>query len=220
MNGFWQGFRAMLPLWIGAAPFGVAYAIAAHKIGLTPLEIQLMSLTVYAAAAQMGIVQLLYAGASPVAIVITAVVVSLHHILYGLSLSKRMSMTRLEQTTTAYLLTDAVYGLTIAQKDNENPAFLLGAEVSMFLVWNLFTALGILLGYLITIPTAAHLEFIGPLTFFILLVSLIKTRLDVVVVILSAGLAVVCLVLQLGSATLVIVGIGGAFIGALLDKQA
>ena len=55
----------MLPLWLGAIPFAIAYSIAAQKAGLNAAEIQLMSLTVSAAAAQMGIVQLLTIGASP-----------------------------------------------------------------------------------------------------------------------------------------------------------
>src|SRR5258706_4387838 len=216
---FIQGFRAMLPLWLGAMPFAIAYAIAAQKAGLNPAEIQLMSLTVSAAAAQMGIVQLLTIGASPLTILLTVITMSLHHVLYGVSLAKRLKLSRLDQVTTAYFLTDAAYGLTIADKNNENPAFLLGAELSMFTVWNLFTGLGILLGYLIIVPAPVHLGFVAPLTFFILLIPLTKTRSAVGVVIIAVAITLICLMIHLGSLTLFIAGIGGAFVGALLTER-
>src|SRR5258707_8501805 len=216
---FIQGFRAMLPLWLGAIPFAIAYSIAAQKAGLNAAEIQLMSLTVSAAAAQMGIVQLLTIGASPLTILLTVITMSLHHVLYGVSLAKRLKLSRLDQVTTAYFLTDAAYGLTIADKNNENPAFLLGAELSMFTVWNLFTAVGILLGHVLTIPATAHLEFVVPLTFFILLISLIRTRSAVGVVIIAAAFTVICLTIHLGSLTIFVAGIGGALVVALLVER-
>ena len=218
-SAFRRGFRAMLPLWLGAIPFAIAYAIAAQKAGLSPLETQLMSLTVSSAAAQMGIVQLLAVGAAPLAIILTAVALSLHHVLYGLSLSKRMKLSWLDKATTAYFLTDAAYGLIIAHESNETSAFLLGAELSMFVVWNLFTAFGVLLGHIITIPADAHLDFVAPMTFFVLLVSLTKTRLALAVAIIAAAITWICLTLQLGSATVFIAGLGGAFMGALLAER-
>jgi len=98
---FKQGFLAMLPFWLGAAPCAAAYSIAAQQAGLTSTEIQLMSLTVYSAAAQVGIVQLLSAGASTFTIVVTAVVMSLHHFLYGMSLAKRMRLSQFERIAAA-----------------------------------------------------------------------------------------------------------------------
>ena len=209
----------MLPLWLGAIPFAIAYSIAAQKAGLNAAEIQLMSLTVSAAAAQMGIAQLLTIGASPITILLTVITMSLHHVLYGVSLAKRLKLSRLDQVTTAYFLTDAAYGLTIADKNNENPAFLLGAELSMFTVWNLFTAVGILLGHVLTIPATAHLEFVVPLTFFILLISLVRTRSAVGVVIIAAAFTVICLTIHLGSLTIFVAGIGGALVVALLVER-
>lgn len=220
-QAFKRGFRAMLPFWLGAAPFAVAYSIAAQKAGLNSAEIQLMSLTVYSAAAQMGIVQLLWAGASTLTIVVTAVAMSLHHVLYGVSLAKRMRLSRLERVVAAYFLTDSAYGITVANGEKENTSFLFlwGAELSMFLIWNLFTVLGLLLGHLISVPSGVHLDFVGPLTFFILLVLTLKTRLDLGVALISVAITLICLWLQLGSATIFIVGIGGALMGCLIMQN-
>jgi hypothetical protein len=59
---FAQGFPAMLPLWTGAIPVGIAYGAAAREAGLSLAETQLMSLTVFSAAAQMSAVALIGAG--------------------------------------------------------------------------------------------------------------------------------------------------------------
>lgn len=216
MHGFKRGFRAMLPFWLSAAPFAVVYSVAAQRAGLSPLEIQGMSLTVFSGVAQLGIVQLLSTGGSVLAILATALGVSLHHVLYGLSLGKQIKFSRWQRIATAYFLTDSAYGLTVADVSNLNFSFLFGAELSMFLIWNLFTAFGIGLGHLLIDPSVAHLDFVAPLTFFVLLVSTAKTRLDVGVAVISAAGALLCLAMGLGSLTVFVVGLSGAFAGALM----
>ncbi len=214
---FKQGFTAVLPLWLASAPVAFAYAIAAREAGWDVSQIQLLSLTLYSASAQISTVQLLTSGTSAITIIITAVVLNLHHLLYGLSLARHMKLSRLQRATAAYFLTDGAYGITI----DKNPtfSFLLGAEISLFIAWNLFTALGVLLGHLIVISSSAQLNFVAPLTFFVLLISSLKTRTDVTVALISAVIAVLCLSMQLGSLTILIVGITGAFIGARLESQ-
>jgi predicted branched-subunit amino acid permease len=220
MNEISQGFRTVLPLWLASAPVAIAYSITAREAGLNPLEIQIMSLTLYSATAQMSLVQLSTAGASMVPILLTVVMMNLHFVIYGLSLAKRIKLSGVERVAAASLLTDSAYGVTIAARENPNFAFLFGAELSLFLGWNLSTALGILVGHLVTIPAWAHLDFLAPLTFFILLTSSLKTWSDVVVAAFSVATAIVCLSMQLGSITILIVGLMGAFIGSwMINRQ-
>lgn len=216
---FGRGFRAMIPFWLGAAPFAIVYSVAAGRAGLGPLEIQGMSLTVFSGAAQLGIVQLLSTGGSVVAIGVTALGVSLHHLLYGLSLRKQIDLSKSQRIAAAYFLTDSAYGLTVADENNLTFSFLFGAELSMFLVWNAFTALGIVLGQRLIAPSAIRLDFIAPLTFFVLLVLTTKTRLDLGVAVISAATALVCLWLGVGSFTIFLVGVSGALAGAFLAHQ-
>jgi len=216
---FKQGFRAVFPLWLAAAPVALAYVTAAQDAGLGWLDIQLMSLTVYSASAQIAAVQLLAVGAPLLTILATAGVLNLHFLLYGLSLARRIQLSRLERAIAAYILTDGTYGVTIAAS-NANFSFLFGAGLSLYLAWNLLTALGVLLGHVIVIPASAHLEFAAPLTFFLLLISTARTRLDYGIVALSAVAVVVCRWMQLGSATIPVVGVTGALVGAwVLERK-
>jgi predicted branched-subunit amino acid permease len=210
---FKQGFVTVFPLWVAAIPVALAYVTAAQDAGLNWPEIQLMSLTVYSASAQIAAVQLLAVGAPVFTILATAGVLNLHFLLYGLSLTRRIRFSRIERAIAAYILTDAAYGVTIPAS-SASFSFLFGAGLSLYLAWNLLTALAILLGHMIAIPASAHLEFAAPLTFFLLLVSTAKTRLDYGIVGLSAVAVVVCRALQLGSATIPIVGVAGALVGA------
>ena len=213
---FSQGFRAMFPFWLGAAPFAAAYVLAAQKAGLNAVEIQWMSLTVYSAPAQMAILQSISADTTLLTLIFAGLAVSFHHLLYGLSLARRMTLSLLEKSAAAYFLTDGAYGVTIASGDEATFSFLLGAELSMFAVWNLSTAITLLLGRFVISPPSELLGFTGPLTFFLLVVSVVKSRWDLAVAMLSAVGTLFCLSIQPGSATIFIVAIGSAGIGALL----
>jgi predicted branched-subunit amino acid permease len=210
---FRQGFRAVIPLWLAAAPVALAFSIAAWDAGLNPWEMQLMSLTIYSASAQIAMAQFLSTGTPTVTILATTVAVNLHFLLYGLSLTKHIKLSRLERVIAAYVLTDATYAITIAAGTSSSFSFLFGAGVSMFLAWNLLTALA----RLIVLPSSASFGFAAPLTFFILLISTMKTRLDLGIALFSAIAALLCT--QFGSAALVIVGISGALLGAWLSES-
>jgi predicted branched-subunit amino acid permease len=84
-----RGVVATIPLWAGVIPFAIAFALLSRTAGLSVIETQLLSLTVFAGAAQIAIVTLLTTGANGIAIVLTVLALNLRHVLYGLSLSKQ-----------------------------------------------------------------------------------------------------------------------------------
>jgi predicted branched-subunit amino acid permease len=216
-HGLWLGFRAMLPFMLTAAPVAITFTISAQQAGLSPVEIQLMSLTMYSSSAQLATVQLLTSGASVFTMVLMVMSLNIHHLLYGLSLEKSIEFSRLKRFVAAYFLTDVTYALTIERKARFS--FLLGAELSMFIAWNLFTALGLLMGQLLVAVSSAHLDFVVPLSFFLLLVSSVKTRTGLNVAVFSACATALCLFVQLGSLTIILVGLAGAFMGAAMSER-
>ena len=86
---FAQGFLAMLPLWTGAIPVGIAYGAAARDVGLSLVETHLMSLTVFSAAAQMSAVALIGAGMPAVILIGTALALNIQLLLIGLSVGRQ-----------------------------------------------------------------------------------------------------------------------------------
>jgi predicted branched-subunit amino acid permease len=165
----------MLPLWSGAIPVGLAYALAAHAAGLDPLETQLMSLLVFSAAAQVSVVALLDQRAPLAVLVGTAMALNAQLLLVGVAVGRQLRLGLAQRLLTAFLLTDGAYGVTAGGGTLSLPT-LLGAGSSMYLGWNLGTLLGAVLGPTLPDPRGLGLDLVGPLTFLAVLVPLVRTR--------------------------------------------
>ena len=81
--------QAVWPIWLGYLPLGMAGGILSQKVGLTPLEIALMSLLVFAGSGQFIALAMMGSGASSVtSIVVTTFIVNLRHLLYSSTLAR------------------------------------------------------------------------------------------------------------------------------------
>jgi predicted branched-subunit amino acid permease len=183
---FRRGFVALLPLWLGAIPVGVAYGVTARGIGLSCAATQLMSLTVFSAAAQLSAVTLLSAGAPLVTLVVTALALNVQALLLGLAVGRETRPSWAGRLLSAYFLTDGAYGVAVAG-GRLTRSGLLGAGVSMFLAWNLGTALGALAGGALPDPRRLGIDFVAALTFLAVLTPLVRTRAAALAVVVAAG---------------------------------
>ncbi len=84
---FKEGLSAGWPICLGYLPIGMAFGVLAQKAGLTPLQIGLMSILVFAGSSQFIAVSMLTAGASAPAIITTTFVVNLRHLLMSSALA-------------------------------------------------------------------------------------------------------------------------------------
>lgn len=178
------GFVAALPLWPGVVPFAAALAIAARAAGFSAVETQLLSLTVFAGAAQVTIVSMVASGASAVWVALTATLLNLRHLLYGMVLRRIMGADERPRPELAgSVLTDEGFGLTIqhAREGRGIAAYMLGSGLSLYVIWNLSTLGGILFGAALPDPERIGLAFIFPLTFIALLRPLLHGRVALVV---------------------------------------
>lgn len=205
----------MLPLWSGAIPAGVAYGIAAHSAGLRPGEVQVMSLVVFSAAAQVSAISLIEAQSSALLIAGTVIALNLQLLLLGATISRTLRLSWPGRLATAWFLTDSAYAIAAARGPLLQPV-LLGAGVGMYCGWNLGTAIGLLAGNAIPNPADWGMDFIVSLAFLAVLVPLLKGRAQ-----LGASLAAGALVLPalqflpVGAAVL-LGGVGGAIAGVCL----
>ena len=213
-GGFGAGFRAMTPLWIGVVPFGAVYAVTARAAGLGLVETQLMSLLLFAGGAQFAAVGLIAAGAGPWTLVSTTLLINLRHLLYGVVVAATTELRGVRRAVAAHLLTDEAFGVHVAH-GRGRPAFLIGAGLSLFVVWNAATLAGALLARSLPDPYAIGLDIVFPLAFLALLVPLVRDRRSLAVA-LTSGLAAwgLGVVLEPGAAllaaTALAAGIGAA----------
>lgn len=221
-HAFRRGFIVMMPLWAGVMPFAVAFAVLARTAGYGVAETQGFSLFLFAGAAQIAAVTLTAGGAGTPAIVLTVLLLNLRHMLYGLSLSSYLpERVRPPRPVLAYWLTDEAYGVTIREylDGGGGPYFLLGAELSLFIAFNVATLAGSFLGGLLPDPARIGLDFIFPLTFLALLVPLLRTRNAVIAALLSGGCALVLSHYVAGGPTILISTLIAASAGVALDRR-
>jgi predicted branched-subunit amino acid permease len=129
----------------------------------------------------------------------------------------------------AYLMTDQAYAVSITGWMGEDPAddrpgtrrrrldFYLGAGLSLWLVWQVSTIIGVLVGR--AVPEGVHLDFAVPLVFLVLLVPTMTTRPAVVAAAFGGGAAVVAGELGAGPLSIIIGSLVGIVAGALSDTD-
>jgi len=216
-GAFVRGFWALAPLWLGVIPFGLAYAVTARGAGLSLLETQALSAFVFAGSAQLSAVGLFASGSAGIEIVLTTLLLNVRHLLYGLSLGREIPLTTRERPMAAFFLTDESFGVVAAARERSFP-FLLGAELSLFAMWNLATLAGYLVGASIPNPEKIGVDMIFPLAFLALLVPLVRTRIELTVALASGALAFGLARTLPGGLPILLTGIGGSLFGAFLTR--
>lgn len=203
---------ALLPLWVGAVPFGLVYAVAARAAGFSPVETQMMSLFLFSAAGQLAAVSLFAAGAPALVIGLTMLALNAHLVLLGLSVTRHNALGWPQRVIGAFFLTDGAYGVTVGRGQTEWPR-LLGAGVSMYVVWNGATLLGSLVGEAAPNLAGLGVDFVVPLTFLAILAPIVRCRVDLLVVVVAAGVTLTLAAIGLGSLAVLTAGVVGSLTG-------
>jgi 4-azaleucine resistance transporter AzlC len=147
------GARDMIPMMIGAAPFGVIFGTLVTSGPLSLWHGQFMSLAVFAGSAQFIALGLIASHASFVVILATTLIVNLRHVLYSATLAPYVSHLPLRwRLVLGAMLTDEVFAVAWAHFRRQPPGadvspwHFLGSGLSMYLNWQLWTAVGLLFG--------------------------------------------------------------------------
>ena len=219
---FWhdlvQGFGAMLPLWAVAVPSALAYTLGALAVGLNMAEIGLMSLFVYSAGTQLSVVGLLGLGTGGPTIILATLILNAYVVLVGLALGRRAAFSWKERLVAAYFLTDGAYAVSIA-RDRMTFPFLLGAELSMFVIWNGTTLVGMLLGQHVPAVASLGIDFVVPLAFLGLLIPLLKTRADLLAAGAAASVALVAREMWPNGPTVLVACVLGSLAGMCWSER-
>jgi predicted branched-subunit amino acid permease len=200
------GFLATLPLWPGGILFGIVYAVAAREAGLTASEIVGMSVLVFGGSAQFAAVNLIAAGAGPLAVIAGTAIANARYILVSASIAPEIAhKPRWWRALYAFHLSDG----------DGTAGYALGANLGMVAPWLGAAVAGVLIGAAIPAPSRWGIDLVIPLTFLGLLVPLLKTRRAVGVALCSGAFALLGLSVLPGTWYLLIAGVGGSTVGAL-----
>ncbi|ATR83656.1 branched-chain amino acid ABC transporter permease [Pseudomonas sp. HLS-6] len=186
-QAFIHGTIAILPLSLAVAPWGLLAGSMAIEANLTPLEGQGLSAIVFAGAAQLVAIGMLKGGANLFSIILTTLLLTSQHLLYGLSMRPVISDLPVRwRVGLGFLLTDEFFALT-SQYDKQqfNRWYALGVGLTFYVAWNLFTLAGIVLGQNIPHLDKLGLDFSIVATFVALIAPLVRNLPTVVCVAVS-----------------------------------
>jgi len=219
------GARDIVPLIVGAIPFGLIFGTLAQGSGLSFGAALGMSAFVFAGSSQFIALGLLATGSTLPLIVLTTIIVNLRHMLYAASLLPHVQhLSQPWKAVIGFFLTDEAFAIAIRRYQQPDPSphkhwYYLGAAVAMYLNWQLCTWLGLTVGQLIPNAAAWGLDFAMVATFIGMIVPYATTR-PMVAAISTAGLVAVLangLPHKLGLMVAAIMGVSVGFV--MEDRQ-
>ena len=187
-----KGFYDVSPLLLPVVPFGIIFGAIGIELGFGPYITYATSIIIFSGASQIVFFQLLSNGASSLIAITSSSVVSTRHLLYGAVVAQYLSkLSLIWKIFLSYLLTDQAFAVSQEFfKKNSNDEYkhyhLLGAGLTLWIVWQLTTVIGILLGSIV--PEELGLSFTIPLTFLALLINYFR-KIDHLIVIFLSGLS-------------------------------
>ncbi len=191
---FFSGIRDTLPLLLGALPFGLIYGAIAATSGLSMTAAILMSALVFAGSSQFIAVGLVAAQTPVAIIVLTTLIVNLRHMLYSATLLPYLKdLPQRWRIPLAFWLTDETFAVTVHrfQRSDSSPCkhwYQLGSSIAMYLNWQFWCFLGLVLGHRIPDAQSWGLDVAMPVTFIGMIIPFVKT-LPVLLSVLTAGAA-------------------------------
>ena len=192
-RAIYKGIIDMMPLNFAVLPWGILVGSLAIQQGFSFIEAMLMSLLMYAGAAQLVAMELMVDGASLWVLLATVFVISSRHFLYGLTLREKLKCLPLKpRVAVAFVLTDELFAYSGHQRAYTNKIRLmygLSAGFSFYIFWNIWTLVGIIAGSILPDLTHLGLDFAIAVTFIALVIPSIKSVSILVAVVTSAVIA-------------------------------
>lgn len=151
--------RDIALLCLADALVGVSFGAITVSSGLPVWLPSLMSVVVFAGAAQFLAVGMLAAGAGPLAAVVAGLLVNARHLPFGFAVADAMGPGRWRRLLGSHLVTDESVAFTMAQHDpDRRRAVFWTSAVGLWVCWNLGALLGAVAGRSMTDTAALGLD--------------------------------------------------------------
>ncbi|WP_375737786.1 AzlC family ABC transporter permease [Pseudomonas boanensis] len=221
---FVRGARDIVPMIVGAIPFGIIFGTLSAGAGLSAWQTLGMSLLVFAGSSQFIAITLLASGAGAVVVLLTTFVVNLRHALYSAVLQPfvRHLPTRWRMPL-AFWLTDEAFAVVqhrYAETDvsPHKHWYFFGGALAMYLNWQLCTLVGVIFGQAVPNLAAWGLDFAMLATFIGIVVPMLRNRPHLAAALVAGVVALLChgLPYKLG---LMVAALSGIAVGVVLERR-
>lgn len=145
---FRMGVKAGTGIAIGYVPIAITYGLLAKTTGLTMGETLLLSMVVYAGAAQYIALNLLVLGTGAIEIVLTTFIVNIRHFLLSASLNEksRKEESVIKKMIYAFGITDETFSVAAVKPGELTAGYMFGLNMTAYGSWVLFSGVGYLFG--------------------------------------------------------------------------
>jgi branched chain amino acid efflux pump len=183
-----DGARAVAPIGIAAAAFGVSFGILARDAGMGVVAPLVFSFTTFAGSAQFAAASVLEQGGALAAAIVAAILLNLRYLAIGVAVAPALRGGPARRLAEAQLAVDESWA--VAQRDGRiDRGRFLGAALVLIAAWTSGTALGVLGGGSLGDPKSYGLDAMFPALFLALLVGQLRSRSAVQASVLGGAIA-------------------------------
>ncbi len=220
---FKAGLADGWPMFLAYVPIAMLWGTLAAAKGFSPLEALLMSAIVYAGASQFVAIEM-WADPLPILLMIfTIFIVNVRHMLYAASISRHINGIKKNwHPFLMYVLTDEAWAL-LERRALSKPltlGYYIGVAVPLWPTWFISSAIGAYIGRKLPDPALIGLDFAFAAMFIAILAGFWKGSRTGAVIVTSALVAVLGKTYLSGAWYIVLGGLAGVAIAALLYKEA
>ena len=225
LSALLAGARDTVPMLVGAAPFGVIFGTLAIAAGMPVWAVLALSALVFAGSSQFVAVSLIGSGTALPVIWLTTFVVNLRHALYSATLLPyARQLPARWRWPLSFWLTDETFAvvehyLREHGTSGDGVWYWLGSSLAMYVNWQLWTIIGVMLGQSVPGLAELGLDFAMVATFAAIVAPQLRQRPVLVAAVLAGVVALLTrdLPYKLGLMLAALSGVAG---GVLAERLA
>ncbi|MEN6670546.1 AzlC family ABC transporter permease [Psychrobacter sp. B38] len=152
------GFKKSLPVAMGYLPAGIAFGVLSQVAGIPMWAVLMLSIVLYAGAAQYACLPMLSAGLPIGNIATNIAAINLRHVFYGMPLLPYLPKQKIAKTYCLFALTDETFSIITSLPNASKQALILPISLFNQSWWVIASAMGVMIGSALS-DLVPHLDF-------------------------------------------------------------
>jgi 4-azaleucine resistance transporter AzlC len=212
--------RDGLAVGVATGAYGFGFGAVAVSSGLTVAQTCVLSLLMFTGASQFALAGVVAAGGAPMSGAATALLLGTRNTLYGLRMAPLLKWRGWRRVAAAHVLIDESTAMAVNRPTTQGARLgFLTTGVSVFVLWNLATAIGALAGEAVGDPRTFGLDAAVGAAFLALLWPRLKDHRNIVVGVLAAAVALSMVPLTAPGVPVLAAGGVALLVGVLAKRQ-
>lgn len=212
--------RDSLAVGVATWAYGIGFGAVSVSSGLSVAQTCVLSLVMFTGASQFALAGVVAAGGAPLSGAATALLLGTRNTLYGLRMGPLLRWRGWRRAAAAHVLIDESTAMSVNRETTEAVRLgFLTTGSSVFVLWNLATAIGALAGEAVGDPRTYGLDAAVGAAFLALLWPRLKDRRNIVVAGLAAAVALTMVPLAAPGVPVLAAGGVALLVGVLAKRQ-